>query len=292
VKKVELVFNPVSGKGRSAAAAKVAAAVIERAGVKTIVRKTERSGDAARFADRLSADTDAIVAVGGDGTLNEVVSGLRRDVPIGLVPVGTANVVARDLKIPFDATAAAKLVVEGTPRPLDVGRIGHRRFVAMVGVGFDGAIVKAVADARNGPITQMAYVAPSIRTLIDHAPKPLRLIVDDAPIEGPFFGVLVCNTRGYGGHFSVTPDAAIDDGLFHYVAWRKGERRHLLRYAVAALLRRKSGAAAYGAGRRFRIESLNGREVEAQADGDPLGRTPIEIEMLPSAARIFAPTAR
>ena len=101
VKKVVVVFNPISGRGRSAAAAEAAAAVFSKAGLSVDIRPTAAAGDACRFAAELGPDVDAVACVGGDGTLNEIVRGLVRSVPIGLVPVGTANVVARELGIPF-----------------------------------------------------------------------------------------------------------------------------------------------------------------------------------------------
>ncbi|HYC76365.1 MAG TPA: diacylglycerol kinase family protein [Planctomycetota bacterium] len=289
MRRVELVFNPISGRGRSAAAAETVAARPRAAGVETRVRPTGAAGDARRFAADLAPDADALIAVGGDGTLNEIVSGLTRDVPVGLVPVGTANVVARDLRLPFAPAKAADVVLRGRARTIDVGAIGDRRFVAMVGVGFDGEIVRAIAAARRGPITPLAYVRPALRTLRGFAPKPLRLVVDGAPVQEDVFGVIVSNTRCYGGYFSVTPKASVDDGLLHYVAWRRGTRASLLRYAWSGALRSESGAALYGDGRRFTVESKDGTPVAVQADGDPWGVTPLEARVVPGALRMFAP---
>jgi diacylglycerol kinase (ATP) len=289
VKKVTLVYNPISGRGKSQAAAEKAAGVLRRAEIDVDVRETRVAGDGRRFARELSPDSDALIAVGGDGTLNEVVSGLTRDVPVGLVPVGTANVVARDLRLPFHPEEAARVIVHGTTRTIDVGRVNDRRFLAMVGVGFDGEIVKEIAAARRGPISQLTYVRPAMRALASFQPRPLRLTVDGVPLPDDFYAVFVTNTRCYGGHFAVAPEAALDDGVFHFAAWTARSKARLLRYAFAGLLRRKASAAQYGTGRRFRIDSVEGTPVPAQADGDPLGATPLDIEVLPRAARVFAP---
>ena len=104
-----------------------------------------------------------MITVGGDGTLNEVLTGLGgRDVPVGLVPIGTANVVSRDLGIPLNPKRSARLLLDGVPRPIDVGPDRRPRFVAMVGAGIDGAIVEAICAARRGPITKLSYVVPDV----------------------------------------------------------------------------------------------------------------------------------
>jgi YegS/Rv2252/BmrU family lipid kinase len=289
VKQVVVVFNPISGRGRSAAAAEIAAAAFSAAGLLVEVRPTTRAGDARRFASECGEMVDAVASVGGDGTLNEVISGLRRPIPVALIPVGTANVVAREYGIPFAPRRAAELLFGGRTRPIDVARIGDGRFLAMAGVGFDGEIVKAIAAARKGPISQLTYVAPSIRALAGFRPRALRIEVDGETLPGDYYGVIVANTRCYGGHFAVAPDARPDDGLLHYSAWTRPSKWELLRYATAALLRRKSSAARYGAGRRFRIVAVDGGPVAAQADGDPAGATPVEIDLPGANARLFVP---
>jgi YegS/Rv2252/BmrU family lipid kinase len=229
------------------------------------------------------------LVVGGDGTLNEAVTGLVRDVPVGLVPVGTANVVARDLRIPFSPARAARAVLAGKTRRIEVGRVNDRRFVAMVGVGFDGEIVRAIAAARRGPISQLTYVRPSLAALSSFRARPLRLTVDGVERPEDFYGVFVCNTRCYGGHFSVAPAAKMDDGVFHFAAWTDGTKMRLLSYAWAGLLKREAGRAVYGAGRRFRIAAKDGGAVAAQADGDPTDATPLDVEALPGAVALFVP---
>ena len=292
VKKVVVVFNPISGRGKSAAAAETAAAVFFKAGLDVDIRPTAAAGDARRFASELKADVDAVACVGGDGTLNEIVRGLVLPIPIGLVPVGTANVVARELGVPFSPSKAAAVLLGGRTRAIDVGRIGSGRFVAMTGVGFDGEIVKAIAKARKGPISQLTYVRPSIAALSAFKPRPLTLEVDGRLLPETFFGVIVANTRCYGGHFSVAPDAVIDDGLLHYSAWTLPSKLQLIRYAIAALLRRRSSAARYGSGKRFRILSADGSPVSVQADGDPAPDTPVEIEVSERSAQLFVPASR
>jgi YegS/Rv2252/BmrU family lipid kinase len=284
-----LIVNPISGNGEGLRAARLTAELLERSGIRVCQHVTEAAGHARRFAADIDPECDTVVSVGGDGTLNEVLTGLSRDIPVGLVPIGTANVVSRDLKIPRNPRDSAQLLIDGVPRAIDVGRINDRRFVAMVGAGVDGAIVKSLCEARKGPITKLSYVAPTVKALLRHRAAPMRLTVDGRPVDGVFYGVFVTNTRNYGGFFSVTPRAEIDDGAFHWVGQTSARRSSLLRFALAALLRRElpSTAARYGSGRTFLIEAAGPEPVPVQVDGDFFGWLPVTIEIIPGAARII-----
>jgi YegS/Rv2252/BmrU family lipid kinase len=289
LKRADLIVNPISGTGAALRAAGVTAAVLERGGVRVLQHVTAAPGHARAFAADIDPECDAIVTVGGDGTLNEVLTGLRRDIPVGLVPIGTANVVSRDLRIPRDPKRSARLILEGTPRPIDVGRIEDRRFVAMVGAGFDGAIVKGLSEARRGPITKLSYVRPTLKALRGFRPAPIRMTVDGQPVGEVLHGVFVTNARNYGGFFAVTPNASIDDGRLDWAAQTSAGRLALVRFAMAALLRRElpSPAARYGSGRTFLLEPAGAAQVPVQVDGDFFGYLPVRIGIMPGAARII-----
>jgi diacylglycerol kinase (ATP) len=289
LRRADLIVNPISGTGEALRAASVATAVLERSGVRVCQHVTEAAGQARKFAAEIDPECDTIVSVGGDGTLNEVLSGLIRDIPVGLVPIGTANVVSRDLDIPRNPKRSAQLLLDGVARPIDVGRINDRRFIAMVGAGVDGAIVQAIAAARKGPITKLSYVAPTLKALATYKPMPIRVTVDGVRIDEVFHGVFVTNTRNYGAFFSVTPKAAMDDGAFNWAGQTSPRRLALLRFAIAALRWKElpPTAARYGSGRTFVIEAAGPNPVPVEVDGDFFGFLPVTIEILPGAARII-----
>lgn len=285
----ELIVNPISGSGEALRAAGVATAVLEQGGVLVRQHVTEAAGQARQFAAELDPECDAVISVGGDGTLNEILSGLNRDIPVGLVPIGTANVVSRDLDIPRNPKRSARLLLEGVARPIDVGRIDDRRFVAMVGAGVDGAIVQAISASRRGPISKLSYVGPTLKALLTFRPAPIRLTVDGVRIEEAFYGVFVTNTRNYGGYFSVTPNASMNDGALNWAGQTSPRRLSLFRFAVAALRWKElpSTAARYGSGRRFTLEAAGPEHVPVEVDGDFFGYLPVTIEIMPGAARII-----
>ncbi len=291
MRRVDLIVNPISGQGAAVRAAALATRILEHSGLRVVQHVTSAAGQARAFAAALDAESDACIVVGGDGTLNEAIGGIGRDLPIGIIPVGTANVVSRDLRISRNPKKAAQMILEGTPRAIDVGRVNGRRFLAMVGAGFDGAVVQAIAEARHGPISKITYVMPALRALARFHARPLRLTVDGTPIDRRFFGVMITNTRNYGGYFSVTPGADIADGWLNWVGQAAGSRLRLLQYATAAAIRRElpPSAALYGRGREFVLEAEDGGPVPVQIDGDFFGHLPVTIGILPGAARLIQP---
>lgn len=289
MRSVVLIVNPISGSGAALRAARLTTTILEQRGVRVRQQVTGEKGEARRFASEVDPDCDAIVSVGGDGTLNEVLSGLVRDIPVGLVPIGTANVVSRELDIPRNPRRSAHLLLDGVPQRIDVGRIDDRRFVAMVGAGVDGAIIEAISRARTGPISKLSYVKPTAQAIFSFLPKPMRLTVDGVLQPEVFYGVFVTNTRNYGGYFSVTPKAAMNDGTLHWAGQTSPRRTSLVRFAFAALCKKElpPSAARYGSGTRFVIEPAGPDAVPVQVDGDFFGHLPVTIDILPGAARII-----
>lgn len=247
------------------------------------------SADAAgTAAGEASLECDAVVAVGGDGTLRTVLDALRRPVGVGVIPIGTANVVARELGIPLDPEGAAAAVAGGRTRLLDVGEANGRHFLAMVGVGFDAEIVAAVHGRRGGPIRMSDFVVPTWRAWTAPPRARLRLSSDGNEVAARLQDVIVCNVRNYGAYFSVTPAARPDDGRLDWVARGPSGFGSALAWAVAALRRRPAGFLHYGQAAALQIDAI-GDPVPVQIDGDPAGTTPLSLRILASAARLFVP---
>lgn len=289
VKRLGFVVNPVSGRGAGPGLVQGAMSTLHRAGTETLVHETRGPGDARDWAATRGRAFDVVVCVGGDGTLREVIEGLDGGGTVGVIPAGTANVVARDLGIPRSGAGAVRVLLEGRPRSLDVGRVNGRPFLAMVGVGFDGEVVRSLCDSRRGPIRMSSYVLPGLRSFLHHRPQPLAVTVDDRPSRNGAFGMIICNTRNYGGFLSVAPQARMDDGWLDFQMQLGSGRTSLLVLSLAALMHRRppSHLAAYGRGRRIKVEA--GTPVPVQVDGDAFGTTPVEVEVEAARVSILAP---
>src|SRR5215216_716741 len=176
---------------------------------------TFNAGDAAAFAaDAAQRGVDVVAAAGGDGTLNEVVNGLDGyDVPLGIIPLGTANDFARQVGIPADADHAMDVILQRKPRRLDTASLNGRRFlnVSTAGVGAQ-ATAETPPEVKEslGPI---AYAISGMRKLADFRAQHARFVGDGFTYEGEFLMFAVGLTRSTGGGTMVTPMASTTDGL-------------------------------------------------------------------------------
>jgi len=233
----------------------------------------------------------ALVAAGGDGTVLDVIN-RHPGAPIGILPLGTENLLARQFGIPQDGAAAAEIIAAGRTIPLDLGRIGERRFAIMVSVGFDAAVIHSAHAARTGHIRRSHYVWPIGLAMRRYDYPELRVYVDDVtqPIVGRM--VVIANLASYALGLPMAPSARGDDGLLDLRVFHGGSTFHLLRYLYMLTtwsLDHLSDVTSVRA-KTVRIESA--ARAPVQADGDPVGTTPCIVTLEPAAARLFVPAAR
>lgn len=287
--RVELIVNPIAGRGRAPQAAAALQRALGQRGVDARLALCPTQAALPGLVHAAAEHADLLVAVGGDGTLRDVVRALPRPLPIAQLPLGTANVLARELALPVEPVALAALVVDGKRRVIDLGRVNGNLFLAMVGVGFDAEIVAGVHAARRGALRQSDYVGHAARALLRGARPALAIEVDGQRLGGTFQDFIVCNTRCYGAHFAFTPAAQVDDGLLNYAGRSRASRVALARFALAAWWKRASAVGSYGIGRRFVVTAADGAALPTQVDGDPGESTPLTVEISAGAATIVAP---
>lgn len=179
------------------------------------VRVTWEGGDARRFAREAAREKPtAVVAVGGDGTVNEVVNGLAgTDVPLGIVPLGTANDFARQARIPEGVEAALGAILRLEPARIDLASLNGRRFLN-VSTGGIGALVTSEANpATKAALGPVAYALSGVRTFARLRPFEAKFSAPGFRFEGPFLVFAVGNARRTGGGTNITPTASVTDGL-------------------------------------------------------------------------------
>jgi YegS/Rv2252/BmrU family lipid kinase len=295
VRRVAIVVNPISGSGPRDAALREFVSALEGGGCEVRVRPTRAPGDGASIArEEAAAGTEVVVAAGGDGTVNDVATGLAAAggaSALAILPRGTSNLVARDLALPFRARDNARLVIEGATVPMDLGVANGRPFVACVGVGWDAHVVRLLSRARKGHIRFASWVRPIAQALLEYEFEPLRVVDGDGrSAEGAL--AIVFNTRPYAAFFTPVPGARRDDGLLDVLVLAKGGLSDLPRWAW------KGRAGTLGGDRsatvlrsaRFRIEAA--KPLPVQIDGDVGGETPLDILVRPAAIRVIAPAAQ
>ncbi|MCX7804326.1 MAG: diacylglycerol kinase family protein [Planctomycetota bacterium] len=299
VRSVLIVVNPAAGRGRAGILADKVEFLAREAGISigrlTIsppakggsgagAGKVPAGGGASGLMDSppriaIPPGADAVIAIGGDGTLNAVVNSAADPLPPILpVPAGTSNSVARELGAPADPAAVARALICGIERRVDAiewksgGRPAARALLC-VSAGFDAAVVHAVSGARRGTASYLSYAGPILRTLAGFRFDAMEIEADGSPVVGGITTAIVCNTRRYGGPLVAAPSAVPDDGRLDLCAVRAGSRTGLVLCGLAALLSRtdKSDRIRLARGEVFRITSLPASRIPVQADGEAAG---------------------
>jgi len=293
--RIHIVVNPMAGRGRALRRVTDLEHALAAGGASVTVHRTTGPGDAATHVARLGpGDFDRLVVVGGDGTLHEAVNGKDRlPWPVALVPLGTANLVARDAVVPLgaDVTPHARTILEGVPWEVDLLQTDRGRALAVVGAGLDAIVVRAVADARRGGVGGYGrWIVPIARTFFGYRPARLRVVVDGRVVTGG--AVIVQNTHCYGGLFTLSRDARMDDGVLDVVVLGEASRRDHFRMLVRAYAHRLHLDHGVTVLRGTHVEVTSDRPVDVQADGDPAGHTPLSAHVLPRALTLLRPPAR
>jgi len=286
------IVNPVSGSRRATGMLREVVTRLGRAGHAMTVCVTRAAGDAEREAGTAPSDTDAILAVGGDGTVREVVDGLvaaGRRVPVGILATGTENLLARDLGMPEDPAGLVRMLLGARSVACDVGVVNGRHFLAVCGVGFDAEVVDRLANGRRGHITHMDYFWPVWRTFWEHRFPRVRVRADGREVFAGQGLVFVGVIARYSAGLRICRRAKRDDGMLDLCIYPCTGRGTLLGHAVSTLLRRhdRNGRTIYLKCREVQVEG--NPSVPVEMDGDPGGRLPVEVRVLPGAAGFLRP---
>jgi YegS/Rv2252/BmrU family lipid kinase len=286
-----VIFNPVARGDKSR---RLRAFLEQRVGEdsRLTLLPTTRAGEATRLAAQAVADgASLVVAAGGDGTINEVVNGIAgHDVTLGVLPLGTVNVLARELGIPLSLRQSWELLRSGRTRTIDLGcataQGRQRYFVQLAGVGLDAWAVRHASWELKKRIGPLSYVWAGLKTLRQALPDVL--VEASSPASGP--AVLVGNGRFYGGSFPMFPQARMDDGLLDVCVFEKGGYGDVMRY----------GAAMLRGGRHVKLPDVHYVRVSEflcsspaevtpfELDGEDAGNGPVRFHVLPSALRIVS----
>lgn len=288
VRQVTVIFNPAAGRRRGRRLQRVLAA-LERRGVVVTLRVTMAPGDAERFAREATIDEcDRLVVAGGDGTINEALNGIADpEMPLAIVPLGTANVLAHEIGLGSGARAAARAIVEGSPQRIALGRANGRRFVMMAGIGFDAAVVARVNARLKRVVGRFAYAIEVARTIMRNSPISYEFTIDGVAHRA--CSAIIANGRHYGGPFVVAPQARLADPTLQAVLFGRGRRRDIVRYIVALAMGRlwRLDDVTTVAARRIEVREPAGAPV--QGDGDIFASLPVEIDVVPRALTIVMP---
>ncbi|MBA3060292.1 MAG: diacylglycerol kinase family lipid kinase [Nitrospirae bacterium] len=323
-----LIGNPAAGMN---ALRKIneAAAIIKNRGHDVEMLLTGKRGDAESFARQISSESGVqrlefknnsslstchssllITVAGGDGTYNEVINGIAcTDIPMAILPLGTTNVLAKELNIPDDIEGALNIALRGKTQKVCLGRITlipvydpwevrslkppensntrhsslvTRHFLLMAGIGYDGETVYGIKNGLKKYSGKGAYILSGLKTLMRWAPDKLTFTMDGKSCEG--YSAIICKTSKYAGNFRIAPDADIKNADFYAFIMHGRNRLDILRYISGILTKKhlKFKDITYQQAENIEVKG----NAHIQIDGDYFGMTPAKIEIVPDALRL------
>jgi len=284
MEKLLFVVNPTAGNGR---AQKIWARLerqLQETGERYQVIMSTRPGEIPELVRQAieQQPPERIVAVGGDGTISEVVNGFApQPIPLGVIPAGSGNDFAANLGIPRHPEAALKRALTGEPRAIDLATINDRYFINIGGVGFDAVVAaetNRIGKKLRGPLP---YIVALLKTLFTYRNTPVTIKIDGKELEARVLLIAVGNGRRFAGGLRILPTADAADGLLDVCIVGDLNKMETL----AQLPRLFNGThvnhpkVTMCRGRRVTITAQ--RPINSQADGEPLGVTPVTFEVLP-----------
>jgi len=288
---VIISVNPKAGSGRRRASVRQ---LVELLAERTIqARVLNDLGQVAEQAEQLCREgrLRAVVGAGGDGTMHRLLNDLAADVPLAMLPLGTENLLAKYHGQRRGARPLAKMLIDGDTKKFDAGRANGRLFLLMASAGFDAEVARRLDECRGANISHFSYMGPIFGAIRRYDYPPMRVCCEtpagEKEIEARF--CFVFNLPEYGLGLPFAPEADATDGLLELCTFSRGSVFSCLRYLLSVAMgrHRKREDCTYVQASRARIETDG--EVPFQLDGDPGGRLPLELDVVPRRATLIVP---
>ncbi len=285
-----IIANPIAGGGRGSQRGKDLQEALQEGGARAELFFTEKAGDAHGRASQVGDEEwDCVISVGGDGTLNEVLNGLPDpSLPLAMLPMGTANVLAVELGLPRETKALAALCLSGQTIEAAIGLVQERRFLLFASCGMDAAMVQRLHETRRGTLGKRGWIRPVWHCIWHWPIQELALTTVEGQIERGLSTILVTRVRNYGGIMTMPGGMDIKDGQLHVLAFRQRSRWQYLRASLRAMLGRLRPGKDCLCLTTQELE-ISGGPAPYQVDGDLGGLSPLRISLAKEKARIVAP---
>ncbi|HET8922445.1 MAG TPA: diacylglycerol kinase family protein [Candidatus Acidoferrum sp.] len=299
-----LIHNPNAGNGGIGRRRTLDAArhIFAARGIEAELAETTGPGHATEIAARAADEgRGLVIACGGDGTLNEIVNGLAsrqngHRVPLALLPGGTANILAKELDLPWDIPSAAEKLVRGTVKEIALGLATpldqpekKKYFLSVGGAGPDGMIVYSIDLGLKARVGILAYWWEGLREVFRYKFPRFRVVSGGQKINASL--VIVGRTQNYGGPFKITTEANLFEDHFEILTLATQSGFRYLSYLPSLWIGKLRGTEGVEFFKSDSIicEPLDHNPIYAQIDGEPLARLPVEFRIIPRALKLLVP---
>ncbi len=237
----------------------------------------------------LKQQIDIVVAVGGDGTVNEVGKVLTNtDVPLSILPLGSGNGLARHLRIPIDLVQAIMVLNQAHPVAIDTAKVNNEVFLGVAGMGFDALVAREFAKSKRRGFS--SYLRTVAREFPNYHPRPYSMCVDGRQISGMAFIISFANSSQYGNDFIIAPQARLQDGYIDLVIVKD-----IPFYAIQQFIYRIKGGTLHLSNYvdilRCKEIIIKQPQIEAHIDGEPIiFQDEIKVSIQPASLKIMVPS--
>lgn len=291
-RRMYVIINPAAGQDEPIL--KTLNTAVQEAEIDWEVFITKQAGDAHRYARQAAEDGVDVVAVyGGDGTVMEAASGLiGTEIPIAIIPGGTANVMSVEVGILPDLVESSALAVHPSPliRKIDMGQVDDHYFLLRMGIGLEAAMVEGADREKKDRLGVLAYALSGLQALADPPVARYRLILDGEEVITEGVTCIVANSGSLGLRtgWNMAPNISVSDGLLDVIVLRKADLGGLLSVAASVLAEQENSRdLLHWQVKEVYIESDPPQTV--QADGELICKTPVTARVIPEAIRVIVP---
>jgi len=290
-KKVFVIINPAAGQKRKERFIAILENFFKKLGIEYSYYITKGPGEATLKAKEAAKNGyDLILGAGGDGTINEIVNGIMdEDVVLGIIPLGTVNILSMELGIEQNISRALSLVKNGKIFKMDVGVVNDKYFLLMVGAGFDSYAIYRVNLKLKKYVGVLAYLFAGIYSLFKYKPKKIMVNIDNHRIDEIGYFVIVENVDSYGGKFKVAPYAKFNDKLLDVCVFKKYSLWDSFRYFIGVALNRHLN---FPDVRYYQCKTVSLSSTEnvlVHSDGDLTYSLPVDIKIAKRQLKILRP---
>jgi lipid kinase, YegS/Rv2252/BmrU family len=290
IKKIYAIINPISGVGSKDRLQDIISSRCNSRGINVNITNTEYAGHATELTRRAIDDNaDCVIAVGGDGTINEIAKNLlHSDVALGIIPKGSGNGLARELNIPMDTRSALDVIFSNNISVIDACKANDNIFFCTCGVGFDAAItVEFAKEKRRGSLT---YVKDVVEKYLDYKPEVYELQIDDNTIKEQAFLIVCANASQYGNNAYIAPNADISDGKIDVTILSSFNALDIGPLAIQLFSKTIDKNSKIKTCRTSKAHIVRQKEGVMNIDGEPIMTTKdIEVSVISSSLKVFTP---
>lgn len=284
-----LIVNPSSGNGRGGSILPEVEAELDKRHLsfRTVITRDLDHGVTEALDAAEAGEIPVILS--GDGLIGQAGGALARgETPMGIIPGGRGNDLARVLGIPDDPRGAVELLARGTLRAIDVGEVNGRRFLGIASVGFDSEANRLANETRlvRG---NLVYAYAALRTLVAWKHAAFTAVLDGEAVEHTGYSISIANNKAFGGGMMIAPDAELDDGLFDVVFTGPVGKWRFLANLPKVFKGTHVREDEVTVRRAARVEVRADRPFQVYCDGEHLTDLPAELRVLPGALRVIAP---